>query len=53
MNRTEARQRLDYLRRELRAERMSYGELAEWHGYFVKLARKFNLTDEFRENGIL
>lgn len=29
MNRTEAGQRLDYLRRELRAERMSYGELVE------------------------
>jgi hypothetical protein len=32
---------------------VSYGELADYQGYFEKLANKFNLRDEFKENGIL
>ena len=32
---------------------LSYGELAEYADYFGKLARKFGLTEEFRENGII
>ena len=32
---------------------MSYGELADFQGYFETLANKFDLTEEFRENGIL
>jgi len=32
---------------------LSYGELAEWQGYFIALARKFHLVREFKENGIL
>ncbi len=32
---------------------LSYGELADWAGAFEELATKFNLTDEFKENGIL
>ena len=32
---------------------LSYGELAEWQGYFISLARKFHLVREFKENGIL
>ena len=32
---------------------LSYGELVEWHGYFLSLARKFQLVREFKENGIL
>lgn len=31
----------------------SYGELAEWQAYFRNLARKFDLRDEFEENGII
>lgn len=31
----------------------SYIELADWQGYFEALAKKFNLTDEFKENGII
>jgi len=34
-------------------ESLSYGELIEWRAYFETLASKFNLTDEFRENGII
>jgi hypothetical protein len=32
---------------------LSYGELVEWQSYFQQLADKFDLTDEFQENGIL
>lgn len=32
---------------------LSYGELAEWQGYFQTLAEKFDLVEEFEENGIL
>ena len=32
---------------------MSYGELYEAGAYFEKLARRYGLTEEFRENGII
>ncbi len=28
-------------------------ELADWGDFFTELGTKFNLTDEFRENGII
>ncbi len=34
-------------------ESLSYGELNEYTGYFETLAKKFNLTEEFKENGII
>lgn len=34
-------------------QRLSYGELAEWAGVFEELAKKFDLEDEFKENGII
>jgi len=32
---------------------LSYGELAEHHCYLTSLAEKFNLLEEFKENGII
>ena len=32
---------------------LSYGELAEYQGYLQALAEKFELVEEFRENGII
>lgn len=32
---------------------MSWGEVAEWSSAFETLGEKFDLTDEFRENGII
>lgn len=32
---------------------LSMGIIAEWSAYFSELARRFNLTDEFKENGII
>ena len=34
-------------------ESLSYSELAEYSDYFKTLAKKFNLTEEFKENGII
>lgn len=31
----------------------SYGELAYFTEYFIKLAKRYGLTEEFRENGII
>lgn len=32
---------------------LSYGELVYYTNYFEELGKRFNLTDEFKENGIL
>jgi hypothetical protein len=32
---------------------LSYSELADWQDYFETVATKFNLTDEFTENGVI
>ena len=32
---------------------LTYGELCQHQNYFLKLAKKFNLTSEFSENGII
>jgi hypothetical protein len=32
---------------------LSYGELANYADHFTETGKKFNLTDEFKENGIL
>ncbi len=34
-------------------EILSYSELSEYSGYFETLAKKFNLIEEFKENGII
>ena len=34
-------------------EDLSYVELIEWQAYFEALAEKFDLTEEYKENGIL
>lgn len=34
-------------------ENYSYGELAYWGDYFWRLARRYGLVREFRENGII
>ena len=34
-------------------QNLSYGELLEYQEHFIELGRKFNLTEEFKENGII
>ena len=31
----------------------SWDELVEWNAYFEALGKRYGLTDEFRENGII
>lgn len=32
---------------------LSYDEILEWQNYFESIAKEYNLTDEFKENGII
>lgn len=32
---------------------MSWGEVATWYNYFYKLAKRYGLIKEFKENGII
>jgi hypothetical protein len=49
----EARQiAIDYQQKAAK-KNLSYGEIAEGNYYFEKLGEKFNLTKEFKENGII
>jgi hypothetical protein len=32
---------------------LSYGEIWKWQQAFIKLAEKFDLMEEFKENGII
>lgn len=32
---------------------LSYDELLQWQQYFQSIAKEYNLTDEFRENGVI
>lgn len=32
---------------------LSYFEVGEWMAFFEKLGKKFNLTEEFKEEGII
>jgi hypothetical protein len=34
-------------------QNLSYGELLHFQSKLIKLAEKFNLTEEFKENGII
>lgn len=53
MTKEEARQEAIDWQREAGEKDMSYAELAEAGAYFTKLAKKFNLEEEFKENGII
>lgn len=32
---------------------LSYGQIAEWQSYFIRIANTFHLKKEFKENGII
>lgn len=38
---------------DLDNHKYSYDELAEWQAHFKKLGRRYGLTAEFRENGVI
>lgn len=49
----EARQQAIDWQLKLANYNYSYGDLAYWGNYFEKLAKRFGLVKEFRENGII
>lgn len=34
-------------------QNMFWSEVSEWQAYFETLAKEFNLTEEFKENGVI
>ncbi len=49
----EARQMAMDFQKWASEESLSYGELTEYLGFFETLGKKFNLTNEFKEEGII
>lgn len=37
----------------LSGQNLSLGELADWQAHFEEIATKFDLTEEFKDNGII
>jgi len=52
-NKEEAREMAINFQKWASEENLSYEELIKYSGFFETLARKFNLIEEFKENGIL
>ena len=50
---TAAREKAIEWQHDFENHNYSYGELAAWQKYFEKLARRYGLTEEFTENGII
>ena len=48
-----ARQKVIEWQADFENHNYSYGELAAWNSYFEKLGKRYGLTEEFRENGII
>jgi hypothetical protein len=49
----EARDRAIEYQRLQAADSMSWGEAAEYSHFFEKVAKRFGLTEEFKENAII
>jgi hypothetical protein len=49
----EARQQAIDLQQWQSNRNMSYKDLSEWQSYFIMIGKKFGLTKEFKENGII
>lgn len=48
-----ARNRAIAWQEEFNENCFSWGELSYWNSYFTRLAKRYGLTNEFRENGII
>lgn len=49
----EARQEAINYQYRISRQNLSYGETILWQSEFVKLAKKFGLVKEFKDNGII
>ena len=52
-SREEARQKAIDWQSWASEQSLPYGELADWQSYFTDLAERYDLTEEFKENGII
>lgn len=52
-NEEEARQYAIDWQNWVSEQNLSYSELAEWQAEFAEIGEQFNLTEEFKENGII
>ena len=50
---TEAREIAQEWQHEFESRNYDYEEISKWSFYFEGLAKKFDLVDEFKENGII
>ena len=48
-----AREEAIHWQKDFANHNYSYSELADWTSYFENLAKRYGLTREFRENGII
>lgn len=53
MNRDEAREQAIEWQNWQSEQSLSYGEILQWQEYFESIAKEYDLTEEFKENGIL
>ena len=53
MEKEKARQEAIEWQYDFHNHNYSYGELADFAEYFTKLAKRYGLVTEFRENGII
>lgn len=52
-NKAKLREEAIQWQKDFEKHNYSYGELAEWQGYFERKAKRFGLVREFKENGII
>ena len=48
-----AREKAIKWQRDFENHNYYWSEIADWGGYFTKLAKRYGLTKEFKENGII
>jgi hypothetical protein len=52
-NKEKAREKAIEWQRDFKNHNYSWGELAYYGAYFEKLAKRYGLVEEFKENGII
>jgi hypothetical protein len=53
MNRDEAREQAIDWQYWQSEQDLSYGELLDWQQHFESVAKAYDLTEEFKENGVI
>lgn len=53
MNKDEAREQAIEWQNWQKEQNLSYDEILGWQSYFESIAKEYDLTDEFEENGII